>query len=336
MVDITKATPQIEACSAEDLPVEVLQSGEPVILKGLVKHWPAAQAGSAGLEQASEYIRSFDCGRPVDAYYGAPDIKGRFFYDKDFSRLNFQTRPTPLSEVLDQIVAHKDDVKPPAFYVGTASVDFYLPGFREKNDLNLSAFNPLVSIWMGNQSRIAAHWDGLTNIACCVAGRRRFTLFPPDQIGNLYPGPLDFTPAGQVVSLVDFNEPDLDRFPKFKDAIAAGEVADLEPGDALLLPGMWWHQVEGLSWFNVLVNYWWRAVPAYMGPGIDALEHALLVLRDLPDAEKLAWKHLFDYYIFSSKERASGHLPEMARGVLELDDIKARQLRAKIINKLNR
>ena len=263
-------------------------------------------------------------------------VCGSFATVSFHSDISYAAQKFHQSEVLEQILMHKDDAKPPAFYVGTASVDLYLPGFRQENDLDLGHLKPLISIWMGNQSRIAAHWDGMTNIACCVAGHRRFTLFPPDQIANLYPGPFDFTPAGQVVSMVDFADPDFDRFPKFEAAIAAGQVADLEPGDALLLPSMWWHHVEGLSCFNALVNYWWRAAPPYTGPGIAVLEHALLALRDLPMPEKRAWKNLFDHYVFSPKAQASDHIPETARGVLALDDMKARRLRAKLINKLNR
>ena len=136
------------------------------------------------------------------------------------------------------------------------------------------------------------------NLACCMVGRRRFTLFPPDQIANLYPGPLEPTPGGQVVSMVDFRAPDFDRFPRFRDALDAAEVAELEPGDVLFYPAMWWHHVEALDPFNVMINYWWNASPAFMDTPMTTLLHALLSLRDRPEHEKAAWRALFDYYVF--------------------------------------
>ena len=33
--------------------------------------------------------------------------------------------------------------------------------------------------------------------------------------------------------------------------------AELQPGDAIFIPSLWWHQVESLSAVNGLVNYWW-------------------------------------------------------------------------------
>ena len=62
------------------------------------------------------------------------------------------------------------------------------------------------------------------------------------------------THGGQAVSMVDFAEPDLGRHPGFRAAIEAAQVADLEPGDALFYPGMWWHQVEAFDAFNVMIN----------------------------------------------------------------------------------
>jgi hypothetical protein len=67
------------------------------------------------------------------------------------------------------------------------------------------------------------------------------------------------------------------------------------------------------------------------------LLHALLSLRDRPEAEKAGWRELFDYYVFGSAEQAGAHLPEAARGPLgTLDEMKARRLRASLLNRLNR
>ena len=129
---------------------------------------------------------------------------------------------------------------------------------------------------MGTRTRIAAHNDTPHNLACVAVGRRRFTLFPREQFRNLYLGPVDNTPAGRAVSMVDFHAPDLARHPRFADALSHAEVAELDAGDALYIPALWWHHVEGLAPFNVLVNYWWRETPRWLGAPQDALNHAML------------------------------------------------------------
>jgi len=170
-----------------------------------------------------------------------------------------------------------------------------------------------------------------------VAGRRRFTLFPPEQLPNLYIGPLDFTPAGQAISLVDFHQPDLARFPRFADALEHAQVAELAPGDVLFIPSMWWHHIEALETFNVLVNYWWRDVPAYMDSPMNALMLALMTIRDLPPAQRRIWQDVFRHYVFEPGEATTGHIPETARRVLgPLDENRARELRARLLQRLNR
>jgi hypothetical protein len=145
------------------------------------------------------------------------------------------------------------------------------------------------------------------------------------------------TPGGQVVSMVDFREPDFDRHPRFRDALAAGQVAELEPGDALFYPAMWWHHVEALDPFNVMINYWWNTSPAFIDTPMTTLLHAILSLRDRPEPEKQAWRALFDYYVFGDADRPAQHLPEQARGILApLDDVAARRLRAELLQRLNR
>jgi hypothetical protein len=137
--------------------------------------------------------------------------------------------------------------------------------------------------------------------------------------------------------MTDINAPDFGRFPRLREALAAAQVAELEPGDALYYPAMWWHQVDALERFNVMVNYWWTLSPPYMDTPQNTLLHALLSLRDRPEQEKRAWRAMFDYYVFGPAERAGAHLPEAARGDLgPLDENKARRLRAMLLQRLNR
>jgi hypothetical protein len=340
MVQVAGSIRVVEGCGPDDLPLEdALRMGQPVVFRGLIAHWDLVRAGLRSSLEAMSYLRSFYNGRPVGYSFGDPHIAGRPFYNEDFTQLNCVVKRDRLDEVLAQIEAHLDDPQPPTYYVASLLVDSVLPGLRSANDLNLAAHGVEAppTIWMGNRTIASSHYDAPNNIACCAVGRRRFTLFPPEQIFNLYPGPLEPTPGGQAVSLVDMHSPDLGKYPRFREALAAGQSAELEPGDAIFIPSMWWHHVEGLSPFNALVNYWWSSVPAYMPSPMQALYHAMWTLRDRPEREKQAWKNVFEYYVFGPSERASEHLPEAARGVLgPIDDAQARQLRAMLINKLNR
>ena len=322
---------------SQDLLFQVVADAtEPVLLKGLVSDWPVVKCAQQSDAAVDSYLRKFYQGASVGVFTGGPDIAGRFFYNEELTGFNFERSLAKLDQVLEDIAEQSDLPNPASYYVGSTTVDTCLPGFRAENDLDFGELNPLASIWIGNRSRIAAHYDLPDNVACVVVGRRRFTLFPPDQLENLYVGPLDLTPAGQQISLVDFHRPDMERFPLFSKALERALVVDMVPGDALFLPSMWWHHVESLDNLNILVNYWWRTSPEYMGPPIDVLHHALLTIRDLPTAQKKAWQDIFDYYIFG--DRASlDHMPPESRGSLgEMDDNMARKIRSLLLNKLNR
>ncbi len=116
-----------------------------------------------------------------------------------------------------------------------------LPGFREQNDLCLGAREATTGIWFGDRTRVAAHCQVQDNLACVVAGHRRFILFPPQSA----------------------------------DTLKLARIAELGPGDAILIPAMWWHQAEARDRFNMLVNYWWRERPADPAPSTSALLLAL-------------------------------------------------------------
>ena len=313
----------------------VLKASEPTLLKGLAGGWPSVARAGASDEEIMRYLAQFDSGNPVTALRVAPDAGGRIFYTDDLSGFNFDRVRLSIQTALQEIAAEKTGSQPSTLYVGSTNVDHWMPGFRADNDLALEHLNPLVSIWFGRRTTVAAHFDFPSNLMVAVSGHRTVTLFPPDQIDNLYVGPVEFTPAGQPISLVDFAAPDFSRFPRFSAALAAATTIELAPGDALVVPSMWWHHVEATGSFNVLVNYWWRDSPAYLGAPLNVLLHALLGLKDLPHHERAHWRGLLDHYVFDASLARFAHIPEEARGILAaLDESQAQNLRALLRERL--
>lgn len=310
----------------------------PKVLRGLVAHWPMVAAARTSAAAAVAHLKQFDHGQlPVTATTAPPQAQGRLFYNADMSGFNFRREQIALKVVLDTLLKYQPDPDPPGIYVASTTLDSFLPGFSTCNPLALGVDDPLASIWIGNRSRIAAHQDVPDNLACVAAGRRRVTLFAPEQIDNLYIGPLDFTPAGQAISLVDFAAPDLQLFPRFAQALAHAQVAELGPGDAVFIPSLWWHHMEGLDTFNVLVNYWWRPVPAWMDAPMNALMLAMLALRELPPQHREQWRAVFDHYVFHADPDTAAHVPAHARGVLgALDANTAAQVRSVLRRRLDR
>jgi hypothetical protein len=338
-----RLTKTVEGANIADICfADLLAGGEPVIFKNVVSHWPLVTAGQQTPRTAMDYLNGFYSGAPVVGFTGPPEIAGRFFYNAEMTGLNFTASRAALTGFLDTIAASIGNDDAPSYYIGSTDVDSFLPGISAENGLPLDepmfhSNRPIVSAWIGNRTTAAAHFDYSNNIACNLVGRRRFILFPPDQIANLYPGPLEPTPGGQVVTMVDFAAPDAERFPDFPKAAASAQVADLEPGDILFYPAMWWHQVDARDDFNVMINYWWNTSPAFIDSPMTTLQHAMLSLRDRPDHEKLAWKAVFDYYIFGEPRRAAAHLPDHILGPLApMDDQTARRLRTQLLSRLNR
>jgi hypothetical protein len=322
-----------EAVPAEALAARLTGATQPFVVRGLAAHWPLVQASRQGGAAARALLASHARNRAFPASIGGAD---RLFYD-DAMVMNFRMEMAPLPRWLDAMAAAESDAHAPTVYLSSIDMGDYFTGLAEAHSLPLGVRQPLASIWIGTRTCIAAHNDLPENIAVCAAGRRRFTLFPPEQFSNLYIGPLENTPAGRPVSMVDVREPDLARFPRFAEALGAAQVAELEPGDAIFVPSLWWHHVEGLAPFNILVNFWWRDVPRYLGNPEDALLHAILAVRDLPAADRQRWRAQFDHYVFGGDAAVADHLPADARGILApLNATTAGQIRARLLRGLSR
>jgi len=300
--------------SAEQFLRQVVLPCRPVILRGLVKHWPAVQA-SASPTDFRAYVGRFDAGREMEAFFGAPQIAGKYYYADGLDGFNFERRQMRLSAALDLMLSTMGQAGAPSLYAGSLPVQDYLPGFTAENPMPLLPPSVGPRIWLGHASNVSAHYDTVDNLACVVAGRRRFTLYAPELIESLYVGPIDNTMAGQPVSLAA-SSPDIDKYPRFSEIRDQAMVAELNAGDALYLPKLWWHQVEALSPFNGLVNYWWDAFSAGPDAPYTSMLLAMIAISERPLPERRAWKAWFDHYVFREHGHPLAHLPPAQHGLL--------------------
>lgn len=307
--------PEVTVADAAELDRLMRAADRPFVVRGLVSDWPLVEAGRLSDAAARAYLLERRRDVPFAVSVGTPESGGRLFYD-DAMGMNFRMMRAGLPEIFAKIDAVEAQADAPPIYLASIDMQQFFEGLHEANHVPLGDRQPLASIWIGTRTRIAAHNDFPENLACVAVGRRRFTVFPREQFRNLYLGPIDHTPAGRAVSMVDFHAPDFDRHPRFREALDHAQVAELAAGDALYMPSMWWHHVEGLAAFNVLVNYWWRESPRWLGQPQDALNHAIMAIRDLPADEKAHWRDLFDHYVFGNGDEVTAHIPGGARSVL--------------------
>jgi hypothetical protein len=311
-------------CTAPDQAVDlqraVVDRVRPAVLRGLVRDWPACHAAARSDQALDHYLRGFADDAMADVFVGPPAIGGQYFYGDGPAGFNFERVPATVAQALDLIAARVADPSLGSAYLGSLPTRHYLPGFAEANPTPGLDAGVQPRIWIGNASRVAAHYDTFDNLACVIAGRRRFTLYPPDAIGDLYVGPIDHTMAGQPVSLAAADPDNDDHYPRFARARARALVADLAPGDALYLPKLWWHQVEATGPFNAMINCWWDAFAT--GPDAPMLSMllAMIAIGERPAAERANFRAFFDHYVFRPDGHPLAHLPEDGRGILRAFD----------------
>ncbi len=308
-----QAIPEYHGISAGQFINELYPQGKPVVLRQALTHWPLIQAALQSAEDLLRYLQPFDKGSQADVLLLAPQTGGRIFYTEDHQGFNFERRRYPLTAVLAQLL--KMQLQPPCLHLAlqSARLEHCLPGLEAKLDMPFLPEPATARVWLGNQIQVPAHFDDGHNLACVVAGRRRFMLFAPEQVADLYPGALDFAPTGTPISLVNFNQPDFTRFPNARRALAAAWQAELGPGDLLYIPLLWWHQVQSLDNVSMLLNYWWGGSLQAEAPcpaAFDSLLHTMLSMQHYSVAERQAWAAMFQYFVFAKGIDPCAHLPD--------------------------
>ncbi|MGS0996934.1 cupin-like domain-containing protein [Rhodanobacter sp. FW102-FHT14D06] len=296
----------------------LVDRARPLVIRGLCRDWPMVAWSRQSDTAFAQGLAKLDNGREVDALLMPAGEGGVIGYNANVDGFNYAHHRVSITRGLQRLAAYSRQDNPPGLAMQSALIADCLPGLLEDHAVPFidKAIQP--RIWIGNKVTTPAHFDEYHNVACVACGVRRFTLFAPEQVRNLYVGPLDFAPTGAAIGMARLDRPDDPRYPRLKDALAAAQVAELHPGDAIYIPPMWWHHVESLEQINALVNYWWKPVPAggdAPATALGCLMHCILVFRALPPAERAAWKGLLDHYVFGDDDPAA-HIPAERRGIL--------------------
>lgn len=237
----------------------IVPSARPLVMRRVAGDWPLVAAARESADRCAALLSHHASDFPVEILRSDPNEEGRFHYTADGRSLNFirgrASLPVFLAALREQSVAQR----PFALVAQGLLADRHVPGFAASHAMPLVPDEAEPRLWIGNAAKVATHNDPVDNVAVVVAGRRHFTLFPPDAADDLYMGPAHPAPAGTPVSMVHVTAPDLDRYPRFAEAMKKAQVTELSAGDAIYIPRNWYHHVEALERFNILVNYWWNA-----------------------------------------------------------------------------
>lgn len=291
---------------------EHLQSlTHPVVITDFFENWPSLKLAKESSNKLLRNLIQFTNQETVDTLLIDKKFKGLIGYSDDsFERYTFSKQNAPLIAVLKKLIVSQPNNSDFDIAVQSAPIQKCMPGFLDQNPSPGFLSNISPRIWLGNSATVPGHYDTDYNIALNLCGRRTFYLLPAEQISNLYVAPIDKSITGPAISPVDFESPDLEKFPKFKHCSGMLKVATLDIGEAVFIPPLWWHNVKATDPVNILINYWWKKANSEQHSVIepsDCLLQCILSIRNLPESQRKAWQSIFEHYVF---KRTDGYLEE--------------------------
>ncbi|HEX7917584.1 cupin-like domain-containing protein [Rudaea sp.] len=294
---------------------EIMSRAQPLVLRGLCGDWPLVALAEKSDTAFAEELARHDNGTPVDVLLIDAQADGKIGYNATIDGFNYEHFRVSVTDALKRLAGYaRQGTSPRGVALQSALLSQCVPDLVATHRLPFLDASVQPRLWLGNRVTTPAHFDSTHNIAVVACGRRRFTLFPPDQVRNLYVGPIDFAPTAAAISLPPLDAIDDSRWPKLREALDHAQTAELHPGDAIYIPPVWWHHVASLERLNALVNFWWHT-DGVTEPGLHALMHCLLAYKSMPPAERGAWKALLDHYVFGEEEPGA-HISAERRGVL--------------------
>ncbi|XP_062914805.1 lysine-specific demethylase 8 [Mobula hypostoma] len=235
--------PRIHCPSLEHFRAQYLVPHKPVILQGIVDHWPAVRDSKWSVE----YIHEIAGCRTV------PVELGSRYTDDEWS----QTLMT-VGEFIDKYILHQEEGNPIGYLaqhqlfeqIPELKQDIQIPDYCCLGDTDEDEIT--INAWFGPGGTISPlHQDPQHNFLTQVVGQKYIRLYSPEQSPKLYPHP---TKLLHNTSQVDVDQPDLVNFPEFESA--EFQECILSPGDVLFIPVSYWHYVRSLD-VSFSVSFWW-------------------------------------------------------------------------------
>ncbi|KAK6643528.1 hypothetical protein RUM43_005038 [Polyplax serrata] len=222
----------------------------------LIRNW---DIGSCVKDWTSEYVSNKVGSEPVKIHV-TKDEK------MDFINKNFIYKTLPFDELIRRVFRYKQedyfidpfekyymrslgndprgrDVANFFLQCRTLAEDLNVPPFYDEKDFFSSVFRASsqgVQLW--------THYDIMDNILIQVRGKKRIILWPPSEVDNIYL-------IGDKSEVLDIDNPDLEKYPKFKNAIRY--ECTMLPGDILFIPALWFHNTIAIE-PCLGVNIFWK------------------------------------------------------------------------------
>ncbi|NXB44787.1 KDM8 demethylase, partial [Leucopsar rothschildi] len=231
--------PHLHCPSLEHFRDNYLVPQRPVVLEGVMDHWPSMKKWSVDYFCQVAGCRTV----PVElgARYTDEEWSQQLMTVSDFISQYIMAENNvgylAQHQLFDQVkLKLKEDISIP---------DYCCLGEGEEDDITINA-------WFGPGGTISPlHQDPQQNFLAQVFGRKYIRLYSPQDSENLYPH------ESQILhntSQVDVEDPDLVKFPNFTKAEFQSCI--LMPGQILFIPVKYWHYVRSLE-LSFSVSFWW-------------------------------------------------------------------------------
>jgi len=116
---------------------EIVPKGEPAVFRGLVADWSVVRAGQAGPQSLAQMLRDAATDEPFQAWFGPPEIEGRFNYDAELSGFNFERKLATVDQLLELLLRQLGHEKPYSMYAGGIPIPKHLPSLVSAIPVNM-------------------------------------------------------------------------------------------------------------------------------------------------------------------------------------------------------